>query len=270
MATTYVKGKIYKLELATLQTDPNQARKYIDPNSLNEMKVSLQEHGVLQPILFRQDEQAALVIVAGERRVAAAKGIGMTTIPGLYKPDNHQEVSLTENLLRENLTPVEEAEALAAVMKEKGYNQQQLSEKIGKSQPIISQTLSINNLPEDIRSACRTNPNIPKTVLMDIAKLKSEQAMLNKFKKYMAKGNKPATTDRPPQLSKAAAFIGRSNNLHEEIVNLAWQDWTDEEKEDLANRMRDLHQGADDLLQAMGEPVDEGEPSTGTNRPELA
>jgi ParB family chromosome partitioning protein len=270
MATTYVKGKIYKLELATLQTDPNQARKFIDPNSLNEMKVSLQEHGVLQPILFRQDEQGALVIVAGERRVAAAKAIGMTTIPGLYKPDNHQEASLTENLLRENLTPVEEAEALAAVIRDKGYNQQQLSEKIGKSQPIISQTLSINNLPLDIRDQCRSNPNISKNFLMDLAKLKTEQAIRNKFKKYMDKGNKPAVTNRPPQLSKAAAFIGRSNNFHEEIVNLAWQDWTDEEKEDLTNCMRDLRRGTDDLLQAVGGTGDEGESSTDTNRPNLS
>ncbi|MEI6314568.1 MAG: ParB/RepB/Spo0J family partition protein [Syntrophus sp. (in: bacteria)] len=270
MATIYVKGKIYKLPLAVLQTDPSQARKFIDPNSLNEMKASIQEHGVLQPILFRQDEQAALFIVAGERRVAAAKAIGMTIIPGLYRPDNYQEVSLTENLLRENLTPVEEAEALAAVMKEKGYNQQQLSEKIGKSQPIISQTLSINNLPLEIRDQCRSNPNVSKRVLMNIAQLKSEQAMRNKFKKYMDKENKPVVTDRPPQLSKAAAFIGRTNNFHEEIVNLAWQDWSEDEKADLANCMRDLRRGTDDLLQALGGTDNEGESSPTTNRPNLA
>jgi len=105
---------------------------------------------------------------------------------------------------------------------------------------------------------------------MNIAQLKSEQAMRNKFKKYMDKENKPAVTDRPPQLSKAAAFIGRTNNFHEEIVNLAWQDWSEDEKADLSNCMRDLRRGTDDLLQALGGTGDEGETPTTTNRPNLA
>jgi ParB family chromosome partitioning protein len=258
----YTKGRIYKLDLAALQPDPAQARKYIDPGSLSELTSSIGKYGVLQPILFRQDEAGALIIVAGERRVAACKAAGLTTIPGIFVTGNHREISLVENLLRENLTPVEEAEALDAIMKEQGYNQSQLSEMIGKSQPIISQTLSINKIPEDLRYQIRSNPNIPKTFLIDVAKLKTEQAMRTKFTKYIDKGQKAAirAQTRPVRVSKAVALTNRMDSLHGELVNLAWQDWTDVEKEDLVNRLQDLRRRADDLLQQMDAPIDEREP----------
>jgi len=262
MVDNYTRGRIYKLALAALQTDPAQARKYIDPNSLSELTASIAKYGVLQPILFRQDEALAIIVVAGERRVAASKAARLTTIPGLFVTGNHREISLVENLLRENLTPVEEAEALDAIMKEQGYSQSQLSEMIGKSQPIISQTISINKIPEDLRSSIRSNPNIPKTFLIDVAKLETEDGMRKKFNKYMDKERKTTAVvqDRPARASKAVALMNRMDSLHGELVNLAWQDWTDVEKEDMVNRLQDLRQGSDYLLQAMDAPGGEAEP----------
>jgi ParB family chromosome partitioning protein len=111
--SAYQKGRIYTLELAHLQTDPNQPRKSLDPQALGELAASINEHGVLQPILFRVDLQAeALCIVAGERRCAAAQQVGLTTIPGIFVDGNTAEISLVENLLRHDLTAIEEAEAL--------------------------------------------------------------------------------------------------------------------------------------------------------------
>ena len=251
MADNYTKGRIYELDLGTLLPDPAQARKYIDPASLAELTASIGKYGVLQPILFRQDEAGApIFIVAGERRVEAGRAAGLTTIPGILVTGNHREIALVENLLRENLTPVEEAEALDAIMTEQGYNQSQLSEMIGKSQPIISQTLSINKLPADLRDQVRNNPNVPKTFLMDCAKLKTEQAMRTKLTKYLDKLNNPAT--RPTRVSQAVALMNRVESLQGELANLAWQDWTDGEKQDLSDRLRNLQQGADALLQALG------------------
>ena len=250
MADTYTKGRIYQLDLTTLQPDPAQARKFIDPDSLAELTASVGKYGVLQPILFRQDEaDAPLFIVAGERRVEASRAAGLTTIPGIFVSGNHREISLVENLLRENLTPVEEAEALDAIMKEQGYNQPQLSEMIGKSQPIISQTLSINKIPADLRDQVRSNPTIPKSFLLSCAKLKTEQAMRTKLTKYLDKPNNPA---RPVRVSKVAALMNRLESLQGELTNLAWQDLTEGEKQELTNRLQDLKQGADALLQAMG------------------
>jgi len=85
MAETYTKGSIYQLDLTSLQPDPAQARKFIDPASLAELTASVGKYGVLQPILFRQDEPGApLFIVAGERRVEACWAAGLTTIPGIF------------------------------------------------------------------------------------------------------------------------------------------------------------------------------------------
>ena len=251
MANTYTKGRIYQLDLTTLQPDPVQARKFIAPDSLAELTASVSKYGVLQPILFRQDEAGApLFIVAGERRLEACRAAGLATIPGVLVTGNHREISLVENLLRENLTPVEEAEALDAIMKEQGYNQPQLSEMIGKSQPIISQTLSINKIPADLRDQVRNNPNVPKTFLMDCAKLKTEQAIRTKLTKYLDKLNNPAT--RPIRVSQSVAFMNRVDSLRGELANLAWQDWTDGEKQDLSDRLRNLQRGTDALLQALG------------------
>ena len=251
MANTYTKGRIYQLDLTTLQTDPAQARKFIAPDSLAELTASVSKYGVLQPILFRQDEAGApLFIVAGERRLEACRAAGLATIPGVLVTGNHREISLVENLLRENLTPVEEAEALDAIMKEQGYNQPQLSEMIGKSQPIISQTLSINKIPADLRDQVRNNPNVPKTFLMDCAKLKTEQAIRTKLTKYLDKLNKTAI--RPARASKTAALMNRLESLQGELANFAWQDLAEWEKQELTNRLENLKQGADALLQEMG------------------
>jgi len=250
MAENYTKGTIYQLDLTTLQPDPAQARKFIDPAGLAELTASVRKYGVLQPILFRQDEPGApLFIVAGERRVEASWAAELTTIPGIFVSGNHREISLVENLLRENLTPVEEAEALDAIMQEQGYNQSQLSEMIGKSQPLISQTLSINKIPVDLRNQVRSNLKVPKTFLLTVAKLKTEQAMYTKLTKYLDKLNKPA---RPVRVTKAQALMNRLESLEAELTNFAWQDLTEGEKQELTNRLQDLKQGADALLQAMG------------------
>ena len=250
---TYTKGKIYKLQVSALQPDPGQARKFMDPASLAEMTASIVKHGVLQPILFRVDEKGALFIVAGERRVAAAKAAGLTTIPGILVDGNHREISLVENLLRENLTAVEEAEALEMVMKECKYSQNQLSEMIGKAQSVISQTLTLNNLPENVREQCRTNPNIPRTVLLDIASLQSPAAMQSKFKRYMDGQRKPAQAPaKKPAPSDARTFLKKMDVFRNELSSLAWQDWTEAERNELARRLRDIYNGTGALLEAMG------------------
>jgi ParB family chromosome partitioning protein len=264
MVDNYAKGRIYKLDLAALKQDPAQARKFIDPNSLSELKASVGKYGVLQPILFRQDEEGALIIVAGERRVEASRSAGLTTIPGVYVSGNHREISLVENLLRENLTPVEEAEALDAIMKEQGYSQQQLSEMIGKSQPIISQTLSINRLPADLRDQVRTNPNIPKTFLMDVAKVETEDGMRKKFKRYMEQGKKPVEVqERQARSTRAEAFMKRMDRVQGEIAELSWENWDAENKAQLSSRLLVLRQTADDLLRQLETSGEEEEPEEG-------
>jgi ParB/RepB/Spo0J family partition protein len=144
MATTYTKGKLYLLKIADLQPDPNQARKFMDPVAVNELAASILKLGVMVPIQFRRDEQGALVIVSGHRRVTAAGKAGLTDIYGTFTDGDTRMQGFVENLQRENLAPVDEAEQMAALMKEYVFNQYQLADALGKSQAAVSD----NNEPE--------------------------------------------------------------------------------------------------------------------------
>ena len=85
----YEKGQLYQIALSDLQADPNQPRKILDPLALDELTTSIAKMGVVQPIVFRRDDANNLVIVAGERRVTAARAAGITTIPALFIEGNY-------------------------------------------------------------------------------------------------------------------------------------------------------------------------------------
>lgn len=180
----FVKGQFYSVPLAELHADANQPRKYMDPQALEELSASISKHGVLEPILFRQDAGGALYVVAGERRAAAAQKAGLTHVPGILVDGNHAEIALIENLLRENLTAVEEAEALDRIMKDHGYKQEDLCGIIGKAKSTLSEILSLNRLPKEVRDECRNDPTASKNILIEIAKKKQARSMLSAYRKY--------------------------------------------------------------------------------------
>lgn len=253
MATTYAKGRIYKLDVNLLQVDLQQPRKYLDPVALNELAASIQKHGVLQPILFRQEE-LTLFVVAGERRLAASKQAGLATIPSLYVEGKHREISLVENILRENLTPVEEAEGMKLLMAEAGYNQYQLADMLGKTQSSVSKILTINDLPEDILSQVRSNPNIPKTMLMDAAGAKTEKGMRSVFERYMAQEAKKSAVPTPakPRVPKETAIINQAVAFNDKLANLPLESWNEENRQELAVALGNIRQTATSLLQTLG------------------
>ena len=119
-----------------------------------------------------------------------------------------------ENLIRQDLNPVEEAEALQRLMEDHAYQQDQLAAIIGKSQPTISQSLSINRLPKEIRDECRQDPTVPKRTLIEIAGKKQERSMLTQFRKYRDQQAKAAAKD-----TEAAAPAERKRTRAEAIVN---------------------------------------------------
>jgi ParB family chromosome partitioning protein len=189
----------------------------MDPVALEELTASISQMGIIQPVVCRQDPETGLVYtVAGERRCAAARKAGLATVPAVFiDGNNYAEIALVENLLRQDLNPVEEAEALQRLMDDHAYQQDQLATIIGKSQPTISLSLSINRLPKEIRDECRQDPTVPKRTLIEIAGKKQERSMLTQFKKYRDQQKKiaaKATTD-------AAAPAQRKRTRVEAIVN---------------------------------------------------
>ncbi len=191
----YVKGKLYDLSLNDLLVDPNQPRKVMEARALEELAASIGKHGVLEPILFRR-HQGNLIVVAGERRIAAARKAGLRSVPALCVDGNPSEIALVENLLRQDLTAVEEAEALQRLLEQQRYTHEQLSIVIGKARTTLSDILLINRLPQEIREECRGDRTISKKTLIDIARRKQERAMLTSYRIYKEKLQSPRKARR--------------------------------------------------------------------------
>jgi len=178
----YRDGGFYNVDVEAILPNPHQPRQFFDPKALDDLCDSIRQKGVLQPILIRRDEDGKIFLVAGERRLRAAKKAGLENIPTILTKGNPVEISIIENLQRENLKPIEEAEALARMMKEYKYTQQKLAKAIGKSQPTISETLSLNRLPEEIKEEYR-RADTPRRLLVEIARQKTPKAMRKLFRK---------------------------------------------------------------------------------------
>jgi len=216
MATTknYKPNQLYAVPLSDLQADANQPRKFLDPQALEELTASVTQHGILEPILFRQDKKTGvLYVVVGERRCAAARQANLSTVPAIFiDTDNYAEIALVENLLRQDLNPVEEAEALERLRTDHAYKQEDLARIIGKAPITISETLSLMKLPQEIRDECRQDPTVPKNFLVTLARNKQERSMLSQYAKYKqqrakaAEKTAPASGRRNPAEALAASL----------------------------------------------------------------
>ena len=142
--------------LDRLRPNPRQPRQSIDEQDLSDLAASIQEKGVLQPLVVRKaDEQdGAYEIIAGERRFRAAQMAGLATVPVVIKdvsPEEVLELALIENIQRKDLTPIEEALAYKRLLEEYGITQQELSKRVGKDRSTIANSLRLLKLPSDIQ-----------------------------------------------------------------------------------------------------------------------
>ena len=266
--TTYTKGKLYRLKLADLLPDPNQARKFMDPIALNELAASILKSGVMVPIQFRQDELAALIIVSGHRRVAASLKAGLTEIYGTFTDGDTRLQGFVDNIQREGLTPIDEAEQMAALMTEYVFNQYQLADALGKNQASVSRAIMLTKLPEDIRDACRTHPNISKETLLEVAKMKTEKSMRNKFQVYLNKvGNAGQTSVQKPKLSKQQFLMTKADGLISALNGLPLNELTEDDRNDVLNVLDGVRSKIEEIYNALNpqpapeEPVNPSGPS---------
>jgi ParB family transcriptional regulator, chromosome partitioning protein len=136
---------------------PDQPRQSFDEERLTELAASIREQGVIQPLIVRQGEGGGYVIVAGERRWRAAQRAGLRQIPVIVKeatPAQAFELALVENLQRDDLNPIEEAEAYRRLTEEFGYTQEQLAQRVGKERSSVTNALRLLRLPEPVRLLC--------------------------------------------------------------------------------------------------------------------
>ena len=137
-----------------IESNPQQPRMIFDADALHELSASIREHGVLQPILVRPLGNNRYQLVAGERRWRASKEAGLETIPALVEElddDTALEISIIENLQREDLSPLEEASMYDRMVREHGYSIRKLAEKLGKDKGYLENRLRLADAPEEIR-----------------------------------------------------------------------------------------------------------------------
>lgn len=148
-----VGDSVRDLQLDEIEPNPEQPRRRFDEASLRELADSLKEHGMLQPVIVRA-LGGRFQLVAGERRCRAAEMAGMDRVPAIvreYSDSEMLEVALLENLQREDLNPLEEAEAYATLIDRFGLTQEDLARKLGRSRPAISNSLRLLSLEPPIR-----------------------------------------------------------------------------------------------------------------------
>ena len=146
-------GEVGKLLIRDIENDKDQPRKNFDEAALAELSKSIEEHGVLQPIVVRPNPAGGYRIVAGERRWRAARMAGLKEIPALVREMSDEEASLVmliENLQREDLDPVEEALGYRRLMDSFGYTQEQAAERLARSRSAVANSLRLLALPEDV------------------------------------------------------------------------------------------------------------------------
>jgi ParB family chromosome partitioning protein len=146
------KELVIEVAISEIYPNPEQPRTTFSSDSINELRDSILEHGIIQPVILKSSKKG-YVLVAGERRVRAAKKAGLKTIPAIVREYNSKylaELALLENLQRENLSPVEEAMALSKLLEVGNLTHEELGKKIGKSRSYVTNILGLLNLPSII------------------------------------------------------------------------------------------------------------------------
>jgi ParB family chromosome partitioning protein len=166
------------IDLDRIEPNPHQPRKNF--GDLSEMVASIKEKGVLEPILVRALEGGRFEIIAGERRYQASKIAGLRHVPAIeVDVDNRGmlEISLIENLQRKDLTPFEEAAAIQRLCDQFRYTHEEIARKLGKSRTVITEALSLNRMPETVQERCRQADIESKSMLLQIVRQDTEDAM---------------------------------------------------------------------------------------------
>ncbi|MEK4427586.1 ParB/RepB/Spo0J family partition protein [Solibacillus sp. FSL K6-1523] len=149
----HMEDQVQQIALMKILENPFQPRKVFDETAITELTASIIEHGIIQPIIVRKKGKKYEIVV-GERRFRAAKQAGLMEIPAIVKDFDEQqmmEVAILENLQREDLTPIEEADAYNSLINQLNFTQEDLARRLGKSRPHIANLIRLLQLPEEIR-----------------------------------------------------------------------------------------------------------------------
>jgi ParB family chromosome partitioning protein len=181
---------VTEVALSALTANPHQPRREFSKTSLSELAESIRQKGVLQPILVEAGQDGSYTIIAGERRVRAARMAGLQKIPVIvrqFSTNDKLEIALIENIQREDLTPIEEAQAFKRLMETAGLSQEEVAAQVGKDRSTVANSLRLLKLPADMQEALDSgemSPGHARAILMAVNP--SDQTLL--FRRVMETG----------------------------------------------------------------------------------
>lgn len=201
-------GRMIPIE--DLAPNPNQPRQQM--GDLSELTSSIREKGVLEPLIVRR-HGGQFQIISGERRYQAAFQAGLSELPCVERNVDDQEtleLALVENIQRKDLTPFEESEAFGQLVEHHGYTHEALSKRIGKSRTSITETLSLNTMPEDIKNLCRLADIGSKSLLLQIVRQESPEkmaALIEKISSGSLNREQTRKATRAPRRGRPKNFV---------------------------------------------------------------
>ncbi len=216
---------ISTLPMALIEPNPDQPRKAFDKDAMDALKQSIANHGVITPITVRAAANGYYQIIAGERRWRAARSIGLTEIPAMViEADDAtvMELALIENLQREDLNPIEEAEGYDALIHRFGLTQEQVADRVGKSRPAVSNALRLLALPAQARERVASgglSPGHARALLaiqdesQRLAAIEQIQGMsVRQAEKYARQLNQPAEPEKlmPTQAPTTVDYLAEA------------------------------------------------------------
>ncbi|MDI3533961.1 MAG: ParB family transcriptional regulator, chromosome partitioning protein [Thermosediminibacterales bacterium] len=184
------KTEIININLENIHPNPNQPRKNFSEEGLQELAQSISTYGVLQPIIVRRKAKNTFEIIAGERRWRAAKFAGLSNIPAIIKDSQDEEtavMAMIENLQREDLNFLEEAEGYHKLINDYNITQEELANKVGKSQSTIANKLRLLKLPEEVKKII-SQKNLSERHARSLLKIPEKEIQLEVLKQVYEKG----------------------------------------------------------------------------------
>ena len=209
----YAKGKIHEIALDQLSRDIDQPRKHFDEVELEALKQSIEEKGLIYPIIFRVDENDCNIIVSGERRFKAYLALGREKIPAmLIGSDRYDEVALIDNVQRSSLNVIEESEALKNLKTKYTYTEQQIGNLIGKAFNTVNEIIKLTDLSQEIRDDARHRKDLSRSALIKIARIKKATAQKKAYDALIASLSAPKKVIKRARLSDTKKTITATDN----------------------------------------------------------
>lgn len=251
--------------LAEVRPNPDQPRKHFDQEKLAELAESIKTHGLLQPIVVRRAE-GGFDIVAGERRFRAAQLAGISHLPALVREvEDPIELALIENLQREDLSPLEEAEALALLIERHGYSHRQVAEILGKSRPYVSNMLALTRLPAAVKADLqREDRTVSRELLMGVARQESSEAAMALWRRLQlnllsVRRFREEKTEPRPARAAVLEVLSAVRRLNRALARLATEAIPPTEAARVVRALRRTQRLAQRQLAALGQTAPPGQ-----------